>query len=302
MSGKKRGLGRGLDALLGSAPAVASEDSSLTQAGSSLLATGLREIPVDQIERGQYQPRQRFDEEALQELAASIKEHGLMQPVVVVEVAPNRFQLIAGERRWRACQRVGLETIPALIRSVEADQQLAMALIENIQRENLNPMEEAIALSRLIEEFQLTHQAVADSVGKSRTAVTNAIRLTRLGQEAANLVAEGALDMGHGRALLALPLEQQGPAARQIIAKGMSVRQAEGLVRKMLSPSQAVKTPTNVGDPDVVRLERQLSSFLGQQVAIKQQSKSKGQLNIRYDSLDELEGILNRLGFQTDHD
>jgi ParB family chromosome partitioning protein len=260
----------------------------------------LRHIPVDQIERGQYQPRQRFDEEALEELAASIKQHGLMQPVVVTEVSANRFQLIAGERRWRASQRVGLATIPAVVKVVQPDQQLAMALIENIQRENLNPMEEAIALSRLIEEFQLTHQAVADSVGKSRTAVTNAIRLTRLSKDAAQLVAEGLLDMGHGRALLALPVEQQGVTARRIAEKGLSVRQAESLVRKMLAEPRSEEGSRTKVDPDVIRLEQQLTSFLGQRVSIKQQSKSKGQLSIRYDSLDELDGILSHMGFQVD--
>jgi ParB family chromosome partitioning protein len=300
MSVKKRGLGRGLDALLGSTPVVPSETEVQSGLTPETSAPGLRHIPVDQIERGQYQPRQRFDEEALEELAASIKQHGLMQPVVVTEVSANRFQLIAGERRWRASQRVGLATIPAVVKVVQPDQQLAMALIENIQRENLNPMEEAIALSRLIEEFQLTHQAVADSVGKSRTAVTNAIRLTRLSKDAAQLVAEGLLDMGHGRALLALPVEQQGVTARRIAEKGLSVRQAESLVRKMLAePRSEEGSPTKV-DPDVIRLEQQLTSFLGQRVSIKQQSKSKGQLSIRYDSLDELDGILSHMGFQVD--
>jgi len=186
------------------------------------------------------------------------------------------------------------------VKVVQPDQQLAMALIENIQRENLNPMEEAIALSRLIEEFQLTHQAVADSVGKSRTAVTNAIRLTRLSKDAAQLVAEGLLDMGHGRALLALPVEQQGVTARRIAEKGLSVRQAESLVRKMLAEPRSEEGSRTKVDPDVIRLEQQLTSFLGQRVSIKQQSKSKGQLSIRYDSLDELDGILSHMGFQVD--
>lgn len=300
MSVKKRGLGRGLDALLGSTPAVPSETEGQSGVTPETSAPGLRHIPIDQIERGQYQPRQRFDEESLQELAASIKQHGLMQPVVVTEVSPNRFQLIAGERRWRASQRVGLATIPAVVKVVQPDQQLAMSLIENIQRENLNPIEEAIALSRLIEEFQLTHQAVADSVGKSRTAVTNAIRLTRLSKDAAQLVAEGMLDMGHGRALLALPVEQQGATARRIVDKGLSVRQAESLVRKMLAEPRSEEGSRAKVDPDVIRLEKQLTSFLGQRVSIKQQSKSKGQLSIRYDSLDELDGILSHMGFQVD--
>ena len=189
MSGKKRGLGRGLDALLGGSKQVAEPESSPSNTAPSgtenVVADGvLRQIPVDQIARGQYQPRRRFDEEALAELTDSIRQHGVMQPVVVTQQSQNRFELIAGERRWRASQAAGLDTIPALIKSVSPDRQLAMALIENIQRENLNPMEEAYALTRLIEEFSLTHQAVADSVGKSRTAVTNAIRLARLAPDA----------------------------------------------------------------------------------------------------------------------
>ena len=235
MSGKKRGLGRGLDALLGGSKQVAEPERSPSSTEDVVADGVLRQIPVDQIARGQYQPRRHFDEEALAELTDSIRQHGVMQPVVVTQQSQNRFELIAGERRWRASQAAGLDTIPALIKSVSPDRQLAMALIENIQRENLNPMEEAYALTRLIEEFSLTHQAVADSVGKSRTAVTNATRLARLAPDAATLVAEGALDMGHGRALLSLPVEQQGAAGRLFVAKNMSVRQAEAWVKKTLA-------------------------------------------------------------------
>ena len=251
----------------------------------------------DRIARGQYQPRRHFDEEALSELADSIRQHGLLQPVVVMQQSQNRFELIAGERRWRASQAAGLDTIPALIKSVSPDRQLAMALIENIQRENLNPMEEAYALTRLIEEFSLTHQAVADSVGKSRTAVTNATRLARLAPDAAALVAEGALDMGHGRALLSLPLEQQGVAGRLFVAKAMSVRQAEAWVKKTLSGS-AQPVEGSAVDPDVARLEQDLSAHLGQSVSIEQSGKTKGALSIKYNSLEELEGVLVRMGFE----
>ena len=298
MSGKKRGLGRGLDALLGGSKQVA-EPEGLPASREDVATDGvLRQIPVDQIARGQYQPRRHFDEEALSELADSIRQHGLLQPVVVMQQSQNRFELIAGERRWRASQAAGLDTIPALIKSVSPDRQLAMALIENIQRENLNPMEEAYALTRLIEEFSLTHQAVADSVGKSRTAVTNATRLARLAPDAAALVAEGALDMGHGRALLSLPLEQQGVAGRLFVAKAMSVRQAEAWVKKTLSgPAQPVEG--SVVDPDVARLEQDLSAHLGQSVSIKQSGKTKGALSIKYNSLEELEGVLLRMGFET---
>ena len=298
MSGKKRGLGRGLDALLGGSKQVAEPEG--LPAGREDVTTDsvLRQIPVDQIARGQYQPRRHFDEEALSELADSIRQHGLLQPVVVMQQSQNRFELIAGERRWRASQAAGLDTIPALIKSVSPDRQLAMALIENIQRENLNPMEEAYALTRLIEEFSLTHQAVADSVGKSRTAVTNATRLARLAPDAAALVAEGALDMGHGRALLSLPLEQQGAAGRLFVAKAMSVRQAEAWVKKTLSgPAQHVEG--SAVDPDVARLEQDLSAHLGQSVSIKQSGKTKGALSIKYNSLEELEGVLLRMGFET---
>jgi ParB family chromosome partitioning protein len=298
MSGKKRGLGRGLDALLGGSKQVA-EPEGLPASREDVTTDGvLRQIPVDQIARGQYQPRRHFDEEALSELADSIRQHGLLQPVVVMQQSQNRFELIAGERRWRASQAAGLDTIPALIKSVSPDRQLAMALIENIQRENLNPMEEAYALTRLIEEFSLTHQAVADSVGKSRTAVTNATRLARLAPDAAALVAEGALDMGHGRALLSLPLEQQGAAGRLFVAKAMSVRQAEAWVKKTLSgPAQPVEG--SVVDPDVARLEQDLSAHLGQSVSIKQSGKTKGALSIKYNTLEELEGVLVRMGFET---
>ena len=297
MSGKKRGLGRGLDALLGGSKQVAEPEG--LPAGREDVTTDsvLRQIPVDQIARGQYQPRRHFDEEALSELADSIRQNGLLQPVVVMQQSHNRFELIAGERRWRASQAAGLDTIPALIKSVSPDRQLAMALIENIQRENLNPMEEAYALTRLIEEFSLTHQAVADSVGKSRTAVTNATRLARLAPDAAALVAEGALDMGHGRALLSLPLEQQGVAGRLFVTKTMSVRQAEAWVKKTLSgPVQSVEG--SAVDPDVARLEQDLSAHLGQSVSIKQSGKTKGALSIKYNSLEELEGVLVRMGFE----
>ena len=298
MSGKKRGLGRGLDALLGGSKQVA-EPEGLPASREYVATDGvLRQIPVDQIAQGQYQPRRHFDEEALSELADSIRQHGLLQPVVVMQQSQNRFELIAGERRWRASQAAGLDTIPALIKSVSPDRQLAMALIENIQRENLNPMEEAYALTRLIEEFSLTHQAVADSVGKSRTAVTNATRLARLAPDAAALVAEGALDMGHGRALLSLPLEQQGVAGRLFVAKAMSVRQAEAWVKKTLSGS-AQPVEGSVVDPDVARLEQDLSAYLGQSVAIKQSGKTKGALSIKFNSLEELEGVLVRMGFET---
>ena len=302
MSGKKRGLGRGLDALLGGSKQVAKPESSPSSTAPSstenVVADGvLRQIPVDQIARGQYQPRRRFDEEALAELTDSIRQHGVMQPVVVTQQSQNRFELIAGERRWRASQAAGLDTIPALIKSVSPDRQLAMALIENIQRENLNPMEEAYALTRLIEEFSLTHQAVADSVGKSRTAVTNATRLARLAPDAATLVAEGALDMGHGRALLSLPVEQQGAAGRLFVAKNMSVRQAEAWVKKTLAgPAQPGEG--SAVNPDVARLEQDLSAHLGQSVSIKQSGKSKGALSIKYNSLEELDGVLERMGFE----
>lgn len=298
MAGKKRGLGRGLDALLGPTPGVAPVDDVAKYAGlmdAQIDQETLRLIPVEWIQPGRFQPRRQFDSEKLEELAASIRLHGVMQPILVRQIEPKRFELIAGERRWRASQLAGLDQLPCLIRTVEPRNQLALGLIENIQRENLNPLDEALALSRLVEEFSLTHQEVGDAVGKSRTAVSNAIRLSKLGGIAAEMLAAGQLEMGHARALLTLEPEAQGQIARQIVAQQLTVRQAENLVKRRLSP--AVEPVGLRQDADVVRLEHRLSEYFGQVVKLKKKGARKGQLVIDYNSFDELEGVLNRAGF-----
>ncbi|MBP17264.1 MAG: ParB/RepB/Spo0J family partition protein [Pseudomonadales bacterium] len=286
MASKKRGLGRGLDALLG----TDSQPNSAEGAGSRL-----DEIPLDWIRPGRYQPRQVIDEEALQELADSIRAQGVMQPIVLRSVGENRYEIIAGERRWRATQVAGLEKIPAIVREVNDETAVAMSLIENIQREDLNPMEEALALQRLIEDFDLTHQQVADAVGKSRTAVTNFLRLINLSPDVAQMLAQGEIEMGHARALLSLSFDQQGQAAREIAAQHLNVRQTEAMVRKLLSGVGNQKQ-SKVADADTRNLENRLSETLGQPVMIQHSAKGKGKLVIKYNSLDELDGILGRIG------
>lgn len=286
MAIKKRGLGRGLDALLGGTSAAALENEAV-QADTR----ELQHLPLDLVQRGKYQPRRDMDPGALEELANSIKAQGVMQPIVVRPIGGGRFEIIAGERRWRASQQAGLEKIPAMVREVPDEAAIAMALIENIQREDLNPIEEAVALQRLQQEFELTQQQVADAVGKSRATITNLLRLIALPEEIKILLSHGDLEMGHARALLGLPLEQQVEGARHVVARGLTVRQTEALVRQWLNskekPAAAVKA-----DPDINRLEQRLAEKLGAPVQIKHGQKGKGQLVIRYNSLDELQGVL----------
>ncbi len=286
---KKRGLGRGLDALLGVDDADA---FNATEPGASSLG----EIPIDDIHPGQYQPRRSMSDDTLAELAASIKAQGVMQPIVVRHRPSGGYEIIAGERRWRAARMAGLSDIPALIKDVSDERAIAMALIENIQREDLNPLEEAFALQRLQEEFHLTQQQVADAVGKSRVAVTNLIRLINLAPPVRAMLAGGELEMGHARALLSLaPLDQE-EAARVVIARGMSVRQTEALVRKRLEPAPLVPmVAPRSKDPDTARLERELSDRIGAPVTITFDGKKTGTVVIRYGSVDELEGILTHL-------
>ena len=297
MAGKKRGLGRGLDALLGPTPEVAKVDSAKESDLKDVShdEETLQLIPVEWIQPGRFQPRRQFDSDKLEELAASIRLHGIMQPILVRQIETQRFELIAGERRWRASQLAGLGQLPCLVKAVEPKNQLALGLIENIQRENLNPLEEALALSRLVEEFSLTHQEVGEAVGKSRTAVSNALRLSKLGGIAADMLLAGQLEMGHARALLTLEPEAQGQIARQIVAKQLNVRQTENLVKRRLSPT--VETVVVRQDADVARLEHRLSEYFGQAVKLKKKGARKGQLIIDYNSFDELEGVLNRVGF-----
>ena len=286
MAAKKRGLGRGLDALLGGTTVTA-----LQQEAAEADSRELQHLPLDLIQRGKYQPRRDMDPTALEELAQSIKTHGVMQPIVVRPLDDGRFEIVAGERRWRACQQAGLEKIPAMVRELPDEAAIAMALIENIQREDLNPVEEAMALQRLQQEFQLTQQQVADAVGKSRVTISNLLRLIALPEEIKTLLSHGDLEMGHARALLGLPAEQQVEGARHVVARGLTVRQTEALVRQWLSGKPKVEAPVKA-DPDISRLEQRLAERLGSPVQIKHGQKGKGQLVIRYSSLDELQGVL----------
>jgi len=287
---KKRGLGRGLDALLGNAEAP-------VQSPQSRELAGLRELPVDLIERSRYQPRADFNEEALQELADSIRAQGVIQPVVVrpLEGQANRYELIAGERRWRAAQLAGLHEVPAVIREVDDQAAMAMALIENIQRQALNPIEEAVALNRLIGEFGLTHEQTAEAVGRSRAAVSNMLRLLNLEPEVKALVEQRQLEMGHARALLGLREAAQIRAARHIIDKGLSVRETERLVKKQSEPAKKSAGASHGLDPDTRRLQEELSERLGARVQFQTARGGKGKLIIQYNSLDELDGILNHI-------
>ncbi|MCA1778691.1 MAG: ParB/RepB/Spo0J family partition protein [Xanthomonadaceae bacterium] len=286
---KKAPLGRNLNALLGKSRAA---HETSTQAGPA--EDQLRKLALDQIQPGQYQPRTGMDPDRLQELADSIKAQGVVQPIVVRRLGSGKgFELIAGERRWRAAQKAGLSEIPAVIRDVPDEVTLAMALIENIQRENLNPMEEAGALARLIDEFELTHEQVAANVGRSRASVTNLLRLRELEPKVRELVDARKLDMGHARALLALSGNAQIDAARQVVNLDLSVRQTEALVKRLKAGSPESK-PTERKDPNIERLEQELSENLCAPVLVKHSASGKGQVTIGYTSLDELDGLLER--------
>jgi ParB family chromosome partitioning protein len=286
MAVKKRGLGRGLDALLGNS--VAAEE---TRRDSML-----RNLPVEMIQRGKYQPRINMRTESLDDLANSIRAQGVVQPIVVRPLAtPGSYEIIAGERRWRAAQLAGLQEIPALIRNVPDQAVVAMALIENIQREDLNPLEEALALQRLISEFDMTHQRVADEVGRSRATVTNLLRLLTLNDEIKQLLEQNKIEMGHARALLALEGDAQSVAAQMVVAKSLSVRETELLVQRMQAGSGKSKTPSKRTDPNIRKLQQELSEKLGAGVTFAHSATGKGKLTIEYGSLDQLEGILARI-------
>ncbi|MBY6188756.1 ParB/RepB/Spo0J family partition protein [Marinobacter hydrocarbonoclasticus] len=293
MSPKKRGLGKGLDALLGGSQAVAQRQPSQETPAAQTEREGLSQLPVEVLRRGVYQPRRDMSDEALEELASSIKAQGVIQPIIVRQLAGDRYEIIAGERRWRAAQMAGLTTVPCLIKQVEDNAAVAIALIENIQREDLNAMEEAIALKRLADEFELTHAQVAEAVGKSRATVTNLLRLNSLNEDVKTLLEHGDLEMGHARALLALNGDAQTLAARQVASKELTVRETEKLVQKLLEPAP-VATPAQP-DPDIARLADQLTERLGAQVAINHGRKGKGKLVINYTDLDQLDGILIKL-------
>ena len=277
---KSKGLGRGLDALL-----AGNDDSAR-------IGESLRNLKISQLQPGKYQPRTHMDPESLAELAESIKAQGVMQPVLVRPVSPEGYEIIAGERRWRAAQIAGLSEVPALIREVPDEAALAMSLIENIQRENLNPLEEAMGIQRLIKEFGMTHQAASQALGSSRSAVSNLLRLLNLLPPVQELLMQGKIDMGHGRALLALPAAKQIQTANLVVHRQLSVRETEKLVHRMERP--VVKQQHPKYDRDLLRLQENISAKLGTQVVINPGKKGTGKVVIQYNSLEQLDGILSR--------
>ena len=305
MAAKKRGLGRGLDALLGSshgtaAPAAVSPTpTTLAQQPPATTGDGsdvLRTLGVEQLQRGKYQPRVDMHSESLEDLADSIRQQGVVQPILVRIIGKGAYEIIAGERRWRAAQLAGLQEVPVVVREMDDRAAIAVSLIENIQRENLNPLEEARALQRLIDEFEMTHQQAAEAVGRSRTAVSNLLRLLELGEVATAMVERGELEMGHARALLALAPRAQVDATHRVVDGGLSVRATEKLVKKLLAAGDKPPTkPHKRRDPDRVRLEQDLSDRVGAPVEVQAGAKGKGKLVISYGSLDELDGILEHI-------
>ncbi len=303
---KRKGLGRGLGALLGASTGESdvsnAVESAMNSATVDVVGAGPKDgqlchIPIEFLQRGKYQPRRDMHEDTLQELAESIKAQGVMQPIVIRPIGENKYEIIAGERRWRACQIAELDKVPAVIRDVPDEAAIAMALIENLQREDLNPIEEAIALKRLQDEFELTHQEVADAVGKSRTAVSNILRLLNLCPEVRTMVERGDIEMGHARCLLTLPADQQKHLANQILDKGLTVRQAEALVRDLHTEQKPEKEiPKNA---DITRLQEGLAEHVGVPVSIQHTAKGSGKLVLKYNNLDELDGILSHLSYES---
>ncbi|MES2664442.1 MAG: ParB/RepB/Spo0J family partition protein [Pseudomonadota bacterium] len=328
MATKKRGLGKGLDALMGTNPLeqidsiesmMELDKNSATAASNQVLSAStatrrppgtldpesrqearkvfeILHLPVEFLQRGMYQPRQEIREEALQELAQSIKQHGIMQPLVVRPTAEqNHYEIIAGERRWRAAQLAGLHSVPCVVRQVADQVALALSLIENVQREDLTPLEEAISLERLQTEFSFTHQQIAETVGRSRTAVTNLLRLLGLNEDVKKMMSQRVLEMGHARALLPLPSRAQVEIAQQVIDRGLSVRQTESLVKRVLAGTD-IRQPTEAKrDADILELQNRLSDRVGAPVLIQHRNSGQGRLIIRYHSLDELDGILSHI-------
>lgn len=292
MNAKKKRLGKGLEALLGgSDDSVSLDDVRKDIAANDQLAT----LPIEKLQRGEYQPRSHMDPDSLQDLANSIESQGIIQPILVRPIGKKgseQYEIIAGERRWRAAQLAQLDEVPVIVRELPDEATLAVALIENIQRENLNPIEEAVGLKRLMDEFSLTHRQAAESVGRSRSAVSNLLRLLGLNEQAKEFIFNGKLEMGHARALLALPYEQQNSAAQEVFAKQLSVRQTEALVKSQLKGKRVKKA--SAVSADIQRLENDLSEKLNATVAI-QDNKGKGKLVITYANLDVLDGILARI-------
>lgn len=297
---KKRGLGKGLEALLGSGASQIKEAAT-----EAVVATNetppdsdneFQHLAIDVIQQGRYQPRTNFKPEALQELADSIKAQGVVQPIVVrpLQETPGHYELVAGERRWRASQLAGLHEIPAIIRDISDQEAMAVALIENIQRQELNPVEEAKALVRLVEEFGLTHQEAADAVGRSRASVSNLLRLLTLETDVRHMLEDGQIEMGHARAILGLEPAKQLQAAKEVAKKGLSVRETEQLVRRLSKPETEKKQKASL-DPDTRRLQESLSEKLGAKVVFQHGNNGKGKMMIHYNSLDELDGILDHI-------
>jgi ParB family chromosome partitioning protein len=287
MAAKKRGLGRGLDALLSSSATTEKQTSGNSSDGE------LKDLPVDIIQRGRYQPRVDMHTESLDDLADSIRAQGVVQPIVVRPIGKDKYEIIAGERRWRAAQIAGLQEIPTVIRDVSDRAAIAMALIENIQRENLNPIEEAHALQRLMNEFEMTQQQAAEAVGRSRSGVANLLRLLDLNEDVKHLVEKGELEMGHARSLLALKGPEQSEIAHRVAKNGMSVRETEQLVRKLQAPKKP--KASHKLDPDIKRLQDDLVEKLGASIQIQHSANGKGKLIIKYNSTDELDGILDHI-------
>lgn len=296
MTPKKRGLGKGLDALLSTSHAAASKKltSGSVAAEQALNKDGeLIHLDLDLLQPGKYQPRKDMSADALEELAESIRVQGIIQPIVVRKINDTKYEIIAGERRWRASQLASLDKVPCIVKQVPDESAVAIALIENIQREDLNAMEEAIALNSLIDEFELTHQQIADALGKSRTSVSNLLRLNGLNEPVKRLLEYGDIEMGHARALLSLDGEEQTTTARLVAAKELTVRETERLVSKTLNPPKDVEKVAK--DHDVCRLENQLIEKLGTKVSIAHNKKGKGKLVINYQDLAELDGILGKI-------
>jgi len=295
MSVKKKGLGRGLDALLSGVRELESGAGD-GEGGAEGEGPAVTSLPIDLIAHGRYQPRQAFDPDSLRELADSIAAQGVIQPIVVRPIDRGRYEIVAGERRWRASRQAGLTEIPVVVREVDEQSAIAIALIENIQRDDLNPLEEAGTLERLLTEFGLTHQQVAEAVGKSRVTVTNLLRLLELNDDVKRYLQDKRLEMGHARALLGLRGSQQSKAAGQVVSRGLSVRETEKLVRRLQAAGQdqqpATTTPEPTQDPDIRRLQDDLGERLGARVRIRHGNRGAGKLVIAYNNLDELDGIL----------
>lgn len=298
MTPKKRGLGKGLDALLSTSMAARQKQVMSDQRTEEAMAPTnqgeLRKLPVEWLLSGKYQPRKDMSQDALEELANSIRAQGVIQPIVVRPLGEQSFEIIAGERRWRASQLARLEVVPCIVKDVPDEAAVAIALIENIQREDLNAIEEAVALQRLLTEFELTHQQVAEAVGKSRTTVTNLLRLNQLNDDVKRFVEHGDLDMGHARALLALSGQAQSELARLVAQKGLTVRDTEKLVQKALEPAKARVEPAR--DPQIGYLERQLAEKIGNQVQLQPGKRDSGKLVISYENLSDLDRILGYFG------